>query len=47
MCSVDMYDKYNESMLDDASSCRGKLIPSTSYKEALLLLGHTINFIEN
>ena len=47
MCAVDVYDKDHVTMHDDASSVGGRPIPSMSYKEACISIGHTIRFIDN
>ena len=46
MCDVDEYDKQNVPMPDDASIVCVRPLSSTSSKGALILLGHTINFID-
>ena len=45
--SVDAYYKEHVSRHDDASRDGGRLMPSTSYKDSLSSLGHTIIFINN
>ena len=45
MCSIYAHEKYYQSSCDDGSSDRGCLLPSNSTKEALDLLGATIDFI--
>ena len=47
MCSVDAFDKQYVSITYDTIIVGGRPIPIASSKEALLSLGHTINFIEN
>ena len=47
MCYDDFYGKEHVSMPDDSISGGGRLIPSTSSKEAILSLVRTINFIYN
>ena len=47
MCSFDAYDKENVTITSDASSGDGITMPSTSSKESIYSLGHTIYFIEN
>ena len=47
MCSIDAYGKGRVSSTDGAISGGRRPIPSTSYKESILSLGQTINFINN
>ena len=47
MCAVDAYDKEHVPMPDYASSGGGRLMLSTSYKEALYSLGQKTNLIDN
>ena len=47
MCYVDVYEKQHVSITDDASSVGGRLIMSTPNRQAILSLGHPMNFIDN
>ena len=46
MCSIDAHKTNHQSSCDDVSNGGGCPIPSNSTKEALDLLGATINFID-
>ena len=47
MCYVYEYVKERVSMTDEANSCVGRPMPSTSSEEALYPLGHTTKYIDN
>ena len=47
MCAVGAHNKEHIPMPDDTSSGGGITLPISSYKESLVSLGQTINFIDN